>query len=129
MSDPSPLDRLAELSQACEQAAKAQLDDALARFDCLSIDDKLDLFCAIVFRLKRSEIDESRSYRGVLYDGFGFGMDSYGRALDAGFAELHNAIYTRERLLALVQASMNMRAEGVLNAEDVLARLRKSGLT
>ncbi len=112
-----------------ERAAKAQLDGALSRFDCLTDEQKLDIFCAVVFLLKKFEIDEQRSYRGVLYDGFGFGLESYTRALEAGFVDLHNAIYSPERVLSLVQAAMDMRADGVLDAKEALLALRKKGLT
>lgn len=65
-------------------------------WDSLDYETQLDVFCAIVRKLKMGEIDENQSYRGVLYDVFGFDLDSYVRAQCAGFLELHNAIMTRD---------------------------------
>lgn len=117
-----------EHREAYERAAQEQLDSALSNFDCLTNEQKLDFFCAVVFLLKKFEMDEQRSYRGVLYDGFGFGLESYTRALEAGFVELHNAIYSPERVLSLVQVAMDMRADGVMDAKEALPALRKKGL-
>ncbi len=117
-----------EHREAYERAAQEQLDSALSSFYCLTNEQKLDIFCAVVFLLKKFEMDEQKSYRGVLYDGFGFGLESYTRALEAGFVELHNAIYSPERLLSLVQAAMDMRVDGAFDAKEALSVLRKKGL-
>jgi hypothetical protein len=53
---------------------------------------QLDLFCAVVRRIYQAEIVERRSYRGTLYDVFGFDADAYGLAMEAGYVTLHNSI-------------------------------------
>lgn len=58
----------------------------------LSPEQQLLVFCAVVRRLNKGELQEQRSYRGILYDVFGFGPESYARAQHAGFLALHNSI-------------------------------------
>lgn len=65
-------------------------------WDSLDYETQLDVFCAVIRKLHKGEIEDNQSYRGVLYDVFGFDLDSYVRAQCAGFLELHNAIMTRD---------------------------------
>lgn len=67
-------------------------------WNSLSKVEQLQMFCAVVRRIYQGEIVDGRSYRGVLYDTFGFGQEAYLRAQFAGFMDLHNAIYTHEEL-------------------------------
>ena len=60
----------------------------------LTNEQQLDAFCCVVRRLHQAELVEQRSYRGTLYDIFGFGPESYAQAQNAGFLELHNSIYS-----------------------------------
>jgi hypothetical protein len=63
---------------------------------------QLDYFCAVTHKIAKAELHNQRSYRGVLYSEFGFGPEAYGLAQNAGFLELHNAIYSdgyEQRLL------------------------------
>jgi hypothetical protein len=64
----------------------------------LNKEQQLDLFCCIVRRLVKGEIEDGRSYRGILYDTFGWGPDSYATAQMAGYINLHNAIFKKERI-------------------------------
>jgi hypothetical protein len=64
----------------------------------LDPEEQLMAFCAIVEKLCQGEIEERRSYRGVLYDTFGWGHEAYSAAQCAGFLGLHNAIYSFEDL-------------------------------
>jgi hypothetical protein len=48
--------------------------------------------------LCQGELDEKRSYRGVLYGIFGWGPEAYAAAQHAGFLGLHNSIYRFEDL-------------------------------
>jgi len=50
---------------------------------------QLDVFCKVVRTITEAEHD-GKSYRGVLYDSFGFDTSAYGAAQDAGFIEIHN---------------------------------------
>jgi len=64
----------------------------------LSEEDKLFAFYSVLKRLTDGELKNHSSYRGILYDEFGFGPESYRIGMDCGFLELHNAIYIREEL-------------------------------
>lgn len=66
-------------------------------WDNLSYEDKLKAFYSVCKRLYQGEIKEQRSYRGVLYDVFGFDMDSYVVGMECGYMELHNAIYVKDK--------------------------------
>ena len=63
-----------------------------AYWESLTHDQQLKCFCAVVERIAEGE-SERRSYRGILYEVFGFGPESYTQAQMAGFLELHNAIF------------------------------------
>jgi hypothetical protein len=58
----------------------------------LSKDQQLKAFCAVVERLAEAELDEQLTYRGVLYEKFGFGPDAYVRSQMSGLLRLHNSI-------------------------------------
>jgi len=62
----------------------------------LSYDDQLKAFYSVVKRLVKGEIEENRSYRGVLYDVFGFGPDAYGIGMECGLMSLHNSIIPKD---------------------------------
>lgn len=65
-------------------------EDAL--WNSLPYDAQLDLFCAVVRRIHKAEIQDQGSYRYALYTVFGFDLDSYGRGMDCGYLDLHNSI-------------------------------------
>lgn len=64
----------------------------------LEPEEQLMAFCAIVEKLCQGELDEKRSYRGILYGVFGWGPEAYSAAQCAGFLGLHNSIYRFEDL-------------------------------
>jgi hypothetical protein len=68
--------------------AKERLDF----WNSLTQDQQLLAFCEVVSRLVQGELVDKRSYRGVLYDNFEFGIESYVMAQVSGFLYLHNAI-------------------------------------
>jgi len=61
-------------------------------WNSLTQDQQLLAFCEVVSRLVQGELVDKKSYRGVLYDTFEFGMESYVCAQISGFLELHNSI-------------------------------------
>ena len=61
-------------------------------WNSLTKDQQLMVFCAVVRRIKKGELDDKGSYRYILYQVFGFGEESYVQAQDAGYLELHNSI-------------------------------------
>lgn len=62
----------------------------------LDYDDKLMAFYSVVKRIHEGEVVKKGSYRYVLYDVFGFGMDAYGIGMECGFMDLHNRIDTED---------------------------------
>lgn len=91
------------------------------KWQALSKEDQLDYFCAVVRRIHRGEVEEDRSYRGVLYDIFGFGPESYAQAQMAGYLDLHNLVFAPdyERKL-LIKFAQYLLKEKQLDSVDEL---------
>jgi hypothetical protein len=87
------LQELAAVGEAMREAAKQFDADSEAAWNALDKDQQLMLFCAVVRRIYQGEIKERQSYRGVLYDVFEFGPDSYAPAQYAGYLTIHNMLY------------------------------------
>ena len=85
----SELYALADVYKKTQEAIKEQQEQFWNSF---SKQQQLDLFCSVVRRIYQAEIVERRSYRGTLYDVFGFDADAYGLAMEAGYITLHNSI-------------------------------------
>lgn len=77
---------------AFQKFEQAFAEERAAFFNCLTKEQQLLVFCEVVHKLVNSELIERRSYRGVLYEEFGFDTDSYAKAQISGFLELHNSI-------------------------------------
>jgi len=69
----------------------------------LSEEDQIDLFCAVVRRICKAELDDRGSYRHALYNVFGFHQGSYAQALNAGYMSLHNSIFTDTGINTLIK--------------------------
>lgn len=80
-----------------------------ALWNSLPEDAQIDLFCAIMERLHKGEIEERGSYRYVLYDVFKFGPQSYSQAQTAGFLDIHNCIYTPNDIRNLLENFVRKR--------------------
>lgn len=89
---------LADLHQIQQEVQKSYDERCENWWNSLTHDEKLQAFYSVIKRLKKGELDENRSYRGILYDVFGFGMEAYGIGMDCGFIDLHNSIYTKEQI-------------------------------
>jgi hypothetical protein len=85
----SELYALADVYKKTQEAIREQQEQFWNSF---TKQQQLDLFCAVVRRIYQAEIVERRSYRGTLYDVFGFDADAYGLAIEAGYITLHNSI-------------------------------------
>lgn len=88
------LAKMASFSQAFNDAMNGIKNEEEDYWKSLSVDQQMAAFNCVIRRLYEGEIAEQRSYRGVLYDVFGFGPESYARAQMAGFLAIHNAIHT-----------------------------------
>lgn len=91
-------DSMNELSKIYQEGAASYEKQCSEFWEKLSYDDKLAAFYSVVSRLTQGELKVPRSYRGILYDIFGFGPDGYGIGMQCGFMELHNAIYMKDEL-------------------------------
>ncbi len=87
---------LNELRGAFEEARKVYRAQEEATWQSLSKEQQLDVFCAVVRRIYDGEFVVKGTYRHILYDVFEFDYDSYTRAMDAGFLQLHNSVVTDE---------------------------------
>jgi len=62
----------------------------------LSYKDQLQAFYIVTKRIHKGDIVEKGSYRHVLYDTFGFDLDSYIIGLDSGYIDIHNGLVTND---------------------------------
>lgn len=85
-------DALDSVRDVFQQWESEFANERLAFWNSLTTEQQLLAFCEVVSRLTQAELVEQKSYRGVLYDTFGFGLDSYVTAQVSGFLDLHNAI-------------------------------------
>jgi len=86
------LDELSHLGQQMQDIAAQYEKDCDAYWEGLSYEDKLKAFYSVCKRIHKGDVKEARSYRGVLYDTFGFDMDSYVIGMECGYIDLHNYI-------------------------------------
>jgi hypothetical protein len=77
---------------------------------------QLLVFCAVVRRICKGELEDGRSYRGVLYSTFGWGPEAYMPAQLAGYLELHNAIMQDNHERQLLEAFC--KQQGIQDAKD-----------
>ncbi len=94
--DKDLLEGLEELGTLFRESMTTYENESEAFWNSLSEDERLKVFCAVSRRIHRGEIEDRGSYRYVLYNVFGFGPEAYMVAQDAGFLNIHNAIYTAE---------------------------------
>jgi hypothetical protein len=67
-------------------------------WSALSEKEREDAFYAVISRMYQAEVKENRSYRGALYDVFGFEPGMYAAGMDCGYFYLHNALFDGEEL-------------------------------
>lgn len=85
-------DALSELSKIQEEGAKQFDKDANDFWASLSYEEKLKVFHVVVSKIYKGDVQDKGSYRYVLYDVFGFHIDSYGVGMDCGYMTIHNLI-------------------------------------
>ena len=61
-------------------------------WNAMSKEDQMKAFYSVVKRLVDGELVQKGSYRYVLYEVFGFGLESYMLGMNCGFMALHNSI-------------------------------------
>ena len=90
-----------EYQQFLELEEKAIFDygkKAEDYFQNLDIETRLLLFYHITNTIFKNYFHEKGSYRGLLYDKFGFEPDAYGLGYSSGMFALHNAIFTPDEI-------------------------------
>ena len=107
MTDKTLIETLDELCPAFQE--KMEQEEKLSEdfWQSLSKEQQLQAFCAVMRRLYKGEIEENRTYRGMLYDVFGFGPESYATAQMSGFLTIHNCIWTSEEIEKEVVRTIN----------------------
>lgn len=86
------LESFERFSKIFREAMKEEERISEQFWDSLTKEQQLLVFCAVVRRICKGELDDKRSYRGVLYDTFGFGPEAYAVAQCSGYLDLHNSI-------------------------------------
>ena len=96
-----------ELLKIQEEALEQYEQKAKEYYDSLGMDNQLLLFFYITNVIFKNYFKDNGSYRGLLYDKFGFGPEAYSLGMDSGMFALHNAISTpdesEERFHTLVK--------------------------
>jgi len=87
-----------ELLQIEEQVREQYKQKAKEYYDSLETDNQLLLFFYITNVIFENYFKDNGSYRGLLYDKFGFGPEAYSLGMDSGMFALHNAISTPDEL-------------------------------
>jgi hypothetical protein len=85
-------ENLDELSKIYNEARDQYDVDAENYWNSLSYEDKLKAFYIVTKRIHKGDIVDNGSFRHVLYDVFGFDMDSYIIGMDSGYMAIHNSI-------------------------------------
>lgn len=92
-----------EVSLKFNEAMDEYQKEADEFWKSFSHDDRLKLFCAMASLMYEGEIVERRTYRGMLYDIFDFGPESYAPAQCAGYMSIHNAIFDGENIKSIIK--------------------------
>ena len=87
-------DEYKEYLEIQEEALEQYTQKAKEYFESLETDNQLLLFFHITNQIFENYFKDNSSYRGLLYDKFGFGPESYTIGMDSGMFAIHNAIST-----------------------------------
>ena len=100
-------DEYKEFLKIQEEALEQYTQKAKEYFESLEMNNQLLLFFHITNTIYANYFEDNSSYRGLLYDKFGFGPEAYSLGMDSGMFALHNAISTpdesEERFNTLVK--------------------------
>ena len=87
-----------ELLKIEEEVQEQYTIKAKEYYDSLGMDNQLLLFFYITNLIFENYFKDNGSYRGLLYDKFGFGPEAYSLGMDSGMFALHNSISTPDEL-------------------------------
>ena len=87
---------LGELREAQQKAREDYEVMNDAWWNGLSEEERQEAFYAVCKRIHKAELVDRGTYRDALYDVFGFDIDMYGKGIDCGYMNIHNAIHMGE---------------------------------
>jgi hypothetical protein len=116
-------DEYNELLKIEEKVKEQYTLKAKEYFDSLETDNQLMMFFYITNLIFKNYFEDRGSYRGLLYDKFGFGPEAYSLGLDSGMFAVHNSISTpneeEERFNALVKfLKLELSKEDLMSARN-----------
>jgi ABC-type Fe3+-citrate transport system substrate-binding protein len=103
------LDKMAALGEQQELYKLEQEAEVEAWWKALSQEERERAFYAVVSRIFQAEIVEKRSYRGVLYDVFGFDANMYVSGMECGYMTIHNSLVDIDEHYALQQKNAQLK--------------------
>ena len=113
-----------ELLKIEEEVQEQYTKKAKEYYDSLGMDNQLLLFFYITNLIFENYFKDNGSYRGLLYDKFGFGTEAYSIGMDSGMFTLHNSISTpdedEERFNALMKfLKLELSKEDLKSARNI----------
>ncbi len=113
-----------ELLKIQEEALVEYKQKAKEYFQALDVDNQYLLFFHITNTIFENYFKDGGSYRGLLYDKFEFGPETYGLGMDSGMFTLHNSISTpaenEERFDALMKfLKLELSKEDLISARNI----------
>ena len=100
-------DEYKEFLRIEEEALEQYSLKAKEYFKSLDMDDQLLVFFHITNVIFKNYFNDNGSYRGLLYDKFGFGPEAYSLGCDSGMFTLHNSISNPAEIEERFKALMN----------------------
>lgn len=104
-------EKIKELSIDFNAILKEVENEEEAYWNSLTKEQQLCAFNSVCRRIIKGEFQDKGTYRYVLYEIFGFGMEAYARAQMAGYLDIHNSIFSaenEEKLLAAFAKSLGV---------------------
>ena len=81
-----------EMSQQWNEATNQWKAEMEMWWEKLPTEDQQKAFYNVCRLIYKGDVTESRSYRGVLYDTFGWGPEAYWIGMEARYMDIHNLI-------------------------------------
>ena len=112
-----------ELLKKEEEVQEQYTKKAKEYYDSLEMDNQLLLFFHVTNVIFENYFNDNGSYRGLLYDKFGFGPEAYSLGMDSGMFTLHNAISTpkenEEKFEALMKfLDLDLTKQQIMSARN-----------
>lgn len=85
------------LQAASKEANRLWDEDCEQLWTALNEKEQQAMFYSVIKRVYKYRVLDELSYRGVLYDGFGFDGSSYRMGMACNFLDLHNMLYDAEQ--------------------------------